>query len=402
MKIFQIDVACNVTSTGRIAEGIGLEVIADGGESFIAYGRYGAESKSKTYRVGNELGVILHGIYTRLFDRHGFGSRRATKNLISIIDQIRPDIIHLHDIHGYYINFKILFAYIIERKIPVVWTQHCCWAFTGHCAFFEFVNCEKWKAECHHCRQKKEYPASYLLDNSKSNYYQKKEFFTNVPNMTVVTVSKWLEGLVKQSFLSKYPILTIYNGIDSETFKFRKNNVKEKYKIKDKFVVLGVASPWSRRKGLADFFELRKACGDDIAIILVGLEKSQILSLPRGIIGVEKTESVNELAEMYSAADLFFNPTWEDNFPSTNLESLACGTPVATYRTGGSIEAVSEDTGFILNKGDIEGVISIIQKIRNFDKSFYFHKCRSRALSYFRQEDRFKEYIDVYKAMLKN
>ena len=401
MKILQIDVACNVTSTGRIAEGIGREVIADGGENYIAYGRYGAESKSQSFRIGTDFDVVLHGLYSRLFDRHGFASRRVTKNLIKRIDQIKPDIIHLHDIHGYYVNIAILFSYIKNSKIPVVWTQHCCWAFTGHCAHFDFVHCDKWKEECHHCIQKKEYPASFLVDNSRNNYRRKKKLFTHVQNMTVVTVSEWLGKLAEQSFLSEYPIKTLHNGVNVEAFKYSESNIRAKYNIQDKFLILGVASPWAKIKGLADFIKLKKICGNDIAIMLVGLNEFQMTSIPCDIIGIRKMDSVEDLAKMYSAADLFFNPIWEDSFSTTNLESLACGTPVATYRTGGSVEAVSEDTGFILAQGDVQGVLNIIRRVKDSGKGFYLNSCRSRALNHFRQEDRFKEYIDIYKSMLK-
>jgi glycosyltransferase involved in cell wall biosynthesis len=397
-KLLQINATANIGSTGRISENIGQCAISAGFESYIAYGRGANESKSNLIRIGNKLQLATHLMNTRLFDAHGLGSRSATIRLIKKIDTIKPNIIQLHNLHGYYLNYEILFEYLQKINVPVVWTLHDCWAFTGHCSHFEFAGCTKWKSGCHHCIQKGEYPASLLMDRSKKQYRLKKILFSGVKNLTVVPVSHWLEDLVRQSFLQNFPIHVINNGIDINTFAPTANVAftRSKYGIKDQFLLLGVANQWTISKGLKDFIALCNMLSDDPVIVLVGLNKRQIKNLPSKIIGVTRTESIKDLAELYSAADLFVNPTWEDTFPTTNIEALSCGTPVLTYRTGGSIESISSETGFVVNKGDIQGIYDAINVIRQKGKLFYSSKCRNRAVSLYNKEDRFSEYISLY------
>ena len=223
MKLLQIVVEGNRGSTGIIAESLGNIAIKMGWESYIAHGRFSRESNSKIIKIGSTLDVLCHGIETRIFDRHGLGSRRATKRFILQIKQIKPDIIHLHHLHGYYINFKFLFEFLKTSKIPIVWTFHDCWSFTGHCAYFDFVGCEKWQSECSQCPQKTDYPASIFLDRSKENYRLKKELFTSISNLYIVTVSDWLNELVNHSFFKKNKIKTIHNGTNLDIFKQQYN-----------------------------------------------------------------------------------------------------------------------------------------------------------------------------------
>ena len=398
-KLLQINTTSNWGSTGRIATEIGNLVINRGGQSFIAYGRYSNHSESYEIKLSSKLSIYLHGIYTRIFDKHGLFSKRDTINLISEIKRINPDIIHLHNIHGYYLNYLLLFNFLSKTNIPIVWTLHDCWSFTGHCAYFSFINCDRWKTGCHHCPQKKSYPASILFDRSKNNYRDKKNAFTSVKNMTIIPVSNWLANEVKQSFLKKYPIKVIHNGIDLEVFK--PHEAKKKLDIKGKYVVLGVASGWEERKGLKDFIKLRSLLSSEFSIVLIGLKKKQIESLPEEIIGIPRTNSVKELAEYYSMANVYFNPTWEDNFPTTNLEALACGTPVITYRTGGSIEAVDDKTGFIVEQGDLNMATNIIQTICKEGKEKYKDACRQRAVRLYNKNDRYEEYIQLYNSLLR-
>ena len=246
----------------------------------------------------------------------------------------------------------------------VIWTCHDCWAFTGHCCYFDYNGCNKWKELCHNCPQKKEYPKSFIFDSSKKNFILKKELFPKLQDLTIVVPSIWLYKIVSESFFKNNKIIVINNGIDTNKFKYRENKIKEKYNIINKKIILGVASVWSKRKGLDDFIELSKKIDNTYIIILVGLNKNEINKLPLSIIGIEKTDSPEELAELYSAADVFFNPTYEDNYPTTNLEAIACNTPVITYNTGGSIES-AKLFGYIVKKGDIE---SVIEKIKLLNK----------------------------------
>ena len=400
-RLLQINSVVNSGSTGRIAEEIGQTAIAAGWKSYIAYGRNDRPSQSELIKIGNDWDIKMHGFQTRLFDRHGLGSRSATKELVEKINKISPDIIHLHNIHGYYINIEILFNYLQNSNIPVVWTFHDCWPITGHCAHFTFVGCEKWKTHCNNCPQQKNYPSSWIVDRSEKNFQLKKELFTSLPNLTLVPVSKWLSGILEESYLQHYPLNVIHNGINTEVFKLSADNdFRIKYHLENKFILLGVATSWGSKKGLYDFIELSKLLKTDYQIVLVGLTKKQIEQLPDNILGMERTESVKELAEIYSASDVFVNPTYEDSFPTTNLESLACGTPVITYKTGGSPEAIDELTGIVVEQGNIGKLIDAINKVKDKGKQSYSEACVNRAQRLYKKEDRYQEYIDLYGSLL--
>ncbi len=403
MRLLQINVCVNVGSTGRIAEQIGLVAMDNGWESYIAYGqgRSTANSRSKLISVGNKLDVLCHGLITRLFDKHGLGSMLATRKLVKEIRKIHPDIVHLHNIHGYYLNYKVLFDYLQRENIPVVWTMHDCWSFTGHCAYFTFAKCNKWKQQCVKCPLVKVYPASIFIDNSSSNFLEKKRAFTSIKNLTLVPVSNWLAGFIPDSFLHKCSVSVIHNGIDLDVF--RPSNVKiEDDALQGKRILLGVASPWSPRKGLLDFVRLRSMFGDDIVFVLIGLTTDQIGSLPEGIIGIERTSSVHILAQWYSMADVFLNLTYDDNFPTTNLEALACGTPVITYRTGGSPEAVTAETGLVVEQGNMEQLQNAIITVLDNGKNHYSAACRKRAEEFFDKDKCYQRYIDLYNEILEN
>lgn len=398
MKLLQINTVANWGSTGRIAEEIGIAAIEQGWESYIAYGRGHPTSTSNLIRIGSDFDMKLHGIKTRLFDNHGLCSRKVTKDFINQINVIKPDIVHLHNIHGYYINYQILFKYLKSINVPVVWTLHDCWALTGHCAYFTFVDCDKWKNGCSNCIQRNAYPSSYFIDRSKKNWKNKKTAFTSLKKLTVVPVSDWLANIVKESFLRDVKINRIYNGINLDTFRPNKTmNLKHKLAIDDKIMLLGVASIWDERKGLKDFIKLRDLLSDNKIIVLIGLNEEQVKKLPKGIIGIRRTNNVQELSAFYSEADVFINPTWEDNFPTTNLEALACGTPVITYRTGGSIEAVDEKTGLIVTPGDIIGLNNAINSILSNKNLLYTELlCRNRAIKEYNKNDRYREYLRLY------
>lgn len=401
MIVLQINVAVNTTSTGKIAERIGLVIQANGQQSVIAYGRKSPASQSKTIKIGSSLDIKLHGLKTRLLDRHAFGSIIATKKLVHQIELLNPDVIHLHNLHGYYINIAILFAYIKKVNKPIVWTLHDCWPFTGHCSYFSFVQCNKWKTQCHHCPLCKRYPESFFIDNSYSNFNKKKELFNGLQNMVLVTPSHWLKNLVQQSFLSTYPVKVIHNGIDLTKFVPTQNEVfKNKIGAQHKNIILGIASIWDRRKGLNDFLKLATILNNTDVIVLVGLPNDIIKTLPTNIIGMARTESMDELVALYSMATVFINPTWVDNFPTTNIEALATGTPVITYNTGGSIEAIDDATGFVVAQGNIEGLKMAIEKIKVLGKNFYTANCRQRAVALFNEKERFAEYYQLYHSII--
>jgi len=399
--LLQINVVVNSGSTGRIAEEIGQTAMADGWKSVIAYGRNERHSRSELIKIGSNWDMRMHGLQTRLFDRHGLASKSATKKLVRQIEKINPDIIQLHNVHGYYLNIEILFRFLKMAKIPVVWTLHDCWPITGHCVYFDYVGCENWKTECSQCPQKTTYPASYFNDRSKKNFNLKKELFLSLPNLTLVPVSNWLANILKESFMKNTLVKVIHNGINTDIFRPASNQkIRAKYKLNGKFIILGVANVWSSRKGLNDFIELSKKLNTNYQIIIVGLTKKQIKIIPDHIIGFEKTENVQQLAELYTASDVFLNPTYEDNFPTTNLESMACGTPVISYKTGGSPEAINEQTGVVVEKGNLNGLASAIEHIKEKGKLFYSEACVKRVNQFYKKEDRYQEYLDLYELIV--
>ncbi len=361
MKILMINSVCGIRSTGRICTELAVALEAQGHEVRIAYGRETVPEQYKRFsvRIGNDLAVKAHGALARFYDADGRGSVQATKKFISWVEEYNPDVVHLHNIHGYYINTKILFEYLVKRNKRVIWTLHDMWSFTGHSGTCDIVNCEKWKLGCEKCPTYSGYPKSYI-DRSRANYDRKKQLFSAVQNMTIVTPSRWLAGLVSQSFLKDKKIRVIPNGIDLSQFYPLENDFKKIHGIENKILLMGCSTWWGQGKGLLDFYKLAETLDDRFAIVLVGLDKSQLDDLPKRIIGIERTNSVKELTRIYSAADVFLNLTYRDNYPTVNLEALACGTPVITYRTGGSPECLDGQNGCVFEKGDIDGVIKYL------------------------------------------
>lgn len=393
MRVLMINSGSGVRSTGRICTDLASELIKNGHDAKVGYARGNVPEKYRpiSIRIGSSFQVYKQALMTRIFDSEGFGNKRSTGEFIKWVKDYDPDIVHLHNIHGYYLNSELLFNYLKESNKPVIWTLHDCWSFTGHCAYFDYIGCEKWKTGCHNCQLKKEYPGSLFLDNSKHNYIKKKEIFSNLKNMTIVTPSCWLAGLVKQSFLANYNIQVIRNGINTDVFKPSVSNIRSKLGIGDRIMILGVAAIWNQRKGLSSFIELRSLLPKErYAIVVVGLTSKQVDSLPAGIVGIEETENISELVELYSAADVFVNPTLEDNYPTTNLEAIACGTPVVTYNTGGSPESASK-YGFVVEKD----VNQLAEAIKNYKSAVQYSFDIDYRIS-------IKKYIKLYESSLRN
>jgi glycosyltransferase involved in cell wall biosynthesis len=401
-KLLQINPVIRTnTSTGRIMQEIGELAIANGWDSYIAYsgGRDGVKPcRSKLIPVGGKLSVALHGIWTRLTDRHGLASVIATKRFVRKIKELQPDIIHIHNIHGYFLNYKVLFEYLSAANIPVVWTVHDCWLYTGHCYHYAGAGCDKWKTGCGGCTQRKAFPASYFADRSRQNFLDKRAAFMSVKDLTIVTVSDWMKEEMSCSFLKDCRFEVIHNGIDLDVFDVQPDDkaLREKYGLADRKIILGLASIWSKEKGWDDFLEMSGMLDEDEVIVMVGVSEDQMKRLPSNIVGIRRTENLTQLAELYSAAAAFVNPTWQDNYPTVNLEAMACGTPVVTYRTGGSVEAVTEKTGFVVEQGDVKGLLEAVRRIAERGKVQYTADCRAYALANFRKEERYADYLKLY------
>ena len=418
-KLLQINpVLRTSTSTGRIMKEIGELAMANGWDSYVAYskGRDGLPgSTSIPVPVGNKASVAWHGLQTRILDRHGLGSVLATKRFIEDIRRIRPDIIHIHNIHGYFLNYRILFDFLSHSGIQVIWTVHDCWLYTGHCYHYMYAGCDRWKTGCGHCPQRGKFPRSLLADRSARNFRDKRDAFCSMPEdrLTIVPVSDWMRSEMSESFLKDYRFQVIHNGIDTDVFSPQpalESEVRRCYGLGDRHVILGIASIWSEEKGLNDFVEMAARLDSDEVIVLVGMDRKQLddvlsrcgrIILGDRMVAVKRTADVHQLAGLYSTADVLVNPTWQDNYPTVNLEAISCGTPVVTYRTGGSIEAVAGDTGFVVEQGDIEGLVDAVRRVETLGKANFMDACRSRAVKEFRKEDRYAEYIELYERLTK-
>lgn len=402
--LLQIDACRNNGSTGRINEQIGLMAESNGWASYIAHGaRYVNPSKLKSIQVVSKIEEYWHAIETKLFDNHGLSSRFATWRFIRKIKKIKPTVIHLHTIHGYYINYKILFKYIEKEGIPVVWTLHDCWNFTGHCGHFISEGCNRWKSGCYDCPLKGAYPASYLFDRSKQNYFDKRKFFTSIPSMILVPVSDWLGSLAKESFLKETPIYRIYNGVDINVFKPNDNNTqitRKKYGLDNNdFVMIACATTWGESKGIYDYIELSKHLKENERLLLVGIDDEWKKKLPANILSISRTESIQELVELYSSADVVLNLSYQETFGLTTVEGLACGTPGIVYNSTASPELITDNTGIIVDPGNISDVILAIQTIKRNGKGFYTEFCRSRALDFFNSKNNYMKYMDLYETL---
>lgn len=376
MKILFINVDCGIGSTGRICTDLAEALEEEGHQVKIAYGRDVDVTHFSRYavKIGNKFSVYLHVLLARILDYSGFGSKRETKKFIKWIKNYNPDIIHLHNLHGYYINIDILFQYLKTSGKRIIWTLHDCWAFTGHSAYCDAVNCHKWENGCFSCPKTNEYPKSFL-DRSKQNWIHKQNCFIRVPNMTLVSPSNWLAKLVGRSFLKEYPIKVIHNGIDTKKFYPMENDFRQHYKLEEEYLILGVSNVWNKEKGLNDFINLSDKIPDTCRIVMVGLNDIQIKNLPPNILGIKKTNSVKELSYIYSACDVFLNLTYCDNYPTTNLEARLCGLPIITYETGGSPESAGKDA-IVVKKGDVDNVVNQIMMLQ---KTEFKHKMDKTA-----------------------
>ena len=396
LKIAQIN-TCTYGSTGKIAKGLNTVVERRGGMGYICIpnGRHnkGRPVTKKAIWIGGRVSEDLHLILDRFIGLNGCFSRVATYRFLRKLNKLDVDVLHLHNLHNCYINLPMLFRYIKKHNIPVIWTLHDCWAFTGHCPHFTMAKCDKWKTGCHHCPQHREYPKSYV-DNSKFMYRHKQKWFTGVQDLTIVTPSHWLAELVGESFLKDYPVKVIHNGIDLSVFKPTESDFRKKHGCEGKFILLGVAFGWGVRKGLDVFVELASRLDDRFQIVLVGTDDVVDRNLPDGIISIHRTQNQAELAEIYTAADLFVNPTREDNYPTVNMESLACGTPVVTFRTGGSPECIDPTCGSVVPCDDIDALEQEILRIAEI-KPYSTDACLNKAKK-FDMNQRFEEYVKLY------
>jgi len=394
MKVYSINSFGNL-STGTIATDITRLLDQHGHEGRFAYARGGVSSDISSYHIGNKMDLYMHGAMSRITDRSGFFSKAVTKKLLIDISEYNPDLIQLHNLHGYYLNVYELIKFIRTRRIPIVWTLHDCWTFTGHCCYFSAVECDRWKTECFDCPNRTSYPASYY-DNSKNNYKLKKTLFADA-DFSFVTVSKWLEKTFKQSYLKDSEVCTIYNGLDTSVFKPVYGDLRKEYNLEKYKIVLGVASTWSQNKGLNDFVELGYVLPKDYKIVLIGLSRKQIKSIPPNIIGLPRTNSIQELVEWYTVADIFVNASTEETFGMTTLEAMACGTPVVVYNATALPEICEKGCGLVVPPHDIRGVMGGIESMVSSGKPT---EHLLNVTSKYEKNNQYVQYIELYNKIL--
>lgn len=399
MRVISIN-SVNYGSTGNIMLGISC-IARKHNFKAISCSQIG-RSQKKNVPYNYPIGLIIEkNISSRINALTGQNGRLnilGTHMLLSCIHRYSPDLIHIHNLHNNYVNIPMLFDYAKKHNIPVIWTLHDCWSFTGQCPHFTMEKCDKWKTGCHNCSQYRQYPVAYV-DRTKTMWQLKRKWFSGVQNMTIVTPSQWLADLVKQSYLKDYPVKVINNGIDLSIFKPIESTFREKFNITAKYIVLGVALGWGKRKGFDVFLELAKRLEQEYQIVLVGTDDNNDKQLPSNIISIHRTHNPQELAEIYSSADVLANPTREENYPTVNMEAIACGTPVVTFKTGGSPEIVDNTCGSVVPCDDIDAFEQEIRRVCS-ERPFSKDSCLRRAKEHFDMNERFEEYIELYKDIL--
>lgn len=397
-KVIQINTVANYGSTGKIMEAIGLMAKSEGWDSKIAVGgRYSLPSKLETYTISSINQCRISAMNSMLTGRHGFANHFETRKFLSWLKDEKPNIIHLHNFHSYIVNIELLFNYLAASKTPVVWTLHDCWPFTGHCSHFINIKCYKWKDVCYDCPKTHSFPKSLFFDRSRQNYLDKKRLFTSVNNLSLVTVSHWLGSMVEQSFLGKYQVNVILNGVDLKRFKPTETHVKTKFNLDNKIVLLGVSTDWGKAKGLYDYVRLRKELSDDFAIVLIGMTPQQIKEIqPSGIVCLEKTQDVDELVAWYNAADMVLNISYAETFGLPVAEGYACGKPAIVYDNTALSELIVPDVGIKVPTGDITELVKAIEVVAAKGANGFVEPCRKRAESLYDREKNYKQYIELY------
>lgn len=400
--LVQINATLNQGSTGTISENIALVAQERGWKCYIAHGaRYVRPSKIEEIKFGSLFDNYIHFFISYLFGRHGFGSYFATKRLIKKLKCIKPDLIHLHNIHGYYLNYRLLFKYLSEADIPVVWTFHDCWAVTGHCTHYTVAGCYKWRTKCYSCPQLHLYYRSLFFDHSASNHRLKKAVFSSVKNLHIVTVSNWLGSVAKASFMKQFPIQTIYNGINIKTFVPTSSNVRKEMGLEGKFVMIALAtSGFGKHKGLDDYIKLCSVLSNEYRLLLVGVDKDLIATLHAGILGMGRTDSIQRLVELYSMADVVMNLSYQETFGLTVAEGYSCGTPAIVYNDTALPELIVPETGFCIESGDINGVVEALKEIKRKGKKSYSQACIERAHTMYDKDKQYAKYVDLYNSVI--
>ena len=394
MRVLFVNLVYGVGSTGKIIADIADLLRKGGSDVRILYGAGADSSDADARRTAGRLEYYAHNALSRLTDHAGLYSRAATRRMIREIKTFQPDLIHLHTLHGFYVNYEMLFRFLKGSGIPVVWTLHDCWPFTGHCTHFSQIKCTQWQTECQDCRLLRRYPHCYGKGDVRRNFRRKKDAFTGVKNLVITTPSQWLAGQVALSFLRDYPRMVIPNGIDRTVFRPQASDLRKSYRLEDKKIVLGVASTWSAQKGLPDLLALADRLGADYQVVLIGLTAQQLPHVPPNVLGLPRTANQTELAQWYTVADVFVNPTYEDTFPTVDMEAQSCGAPAAVYETDGCPETLVTGNSVLTAQGDLDGLEHAVRDVVR--RGVRVAPCERER---FDKERTYGEYIRLYERL---
>lgn len=400
MKILQINVVYKRGSTGRTCYEVNRALEKEGHEGYTAYG-FGYCEDSNVYRIGGRYTYYIHNLLAKITGMQGYFSFFATKRLIKYICKLSPDIIHLRNLHAFYLHYPTFFKYLSTLDIPIVLNLHDCWPFTGKCPHYTDIECFKWKVQCEKCPAIKNYPKSFFIDNSNKLYKDKKHWFGEIKNLTIIGVSKWITEQAKMSYFSNRKIVTIYNWIDRSVFYPRKDKVLKKYDIDDtKFIILGVSAFWSNKSSkFKDFMKISTLIQDDMQIVLIG--QSSISEFPQNIKHIPFISDINELAKLYSSADVYVHLSTQDSFGKVVAEAMACGTPVIVYNSTALPELIREGCGYVVEKRNVEGVVEAIFEIRRNGKFSYSDSCILNVAKNFDYDYNTRMLLKLYESIIK-
>ncbi len=397
MKVLQINACYGYLSTGIIVEDIEKLLIENGCESYIGY-QSKAKEMSNGYKIGTGLDRKFHGLYSRIFGKQGYVSKNQTRKFLKWVDEIKPDIVHLHNLHSNYLNFNILISYLAENNIKTVYTFHDCWAFTGKCTHYSFVKCNKWKEACGNCPKNKHEVPSLFFDVTSKVIKDRTEHLNKISDLTIVSCSNWMKKQVELSHLTPKKVVTIYNGVNTNIFKPHENSFRKDYSLNDKFVILGFANKWCLENNMAGVKSLVEQLKDDEKIVIVGCneEQKKYFSAYKKVIALGFIKDRLELSDIYASSNVFVNLTYEDTLPTVNMESLCCETPVITFNSCGSPELVSNENGMVVEQGNFDAIRKSIDIIKNDGIKVDYNKVKE----VFDREKCYKKYIDLYRQIV--
>jgi len=400
MKVMQINAVYASGSTGSIVSDIHTLSIENGIDSYIAYSTSPLARNEivNGYQIGNTFGKKIHALLGRINGKQAYFSKIATWHLLKYIETVKPDIVHLHNLHSNFIYLNMLLDYLAKKRIKTVITLHDCWFYTGGCFHYSSARCDGWLKECGHCPKKNKDTPALFCDASKKILKDKKKYLSGIDDLTIVGVSEWISHEAKKTFLGYKKIITIHNGIDTDFFRPSHSDFRIRNGIgNEKFMILGIANKWLLPINQTLLTAMIDFLNEDMVFVMIGCTERQRQILPEKIKAFPFISDRSELRNIYSACDVFTNCTWEESLSLVNVEAQACGTPAVTYSDTGVYETVDGMSGFKVRNGDIKEFLNAVQTVKNKKKQSYSKKCREFVIKEFNKGTNYKKYLELYK-----